>query len=110
MHWKLLLLAALGIVPSAAADAHSWYEGLTSPRGERCCSGPWDCPAVDLRYDPGTGRPEVAVDGAWVPVDPATLVAMPSADGQAHVCSWRNWHSDGTVTTVVRCVILPGNV
>ena len=31
---------------------------------------------------------------------------MPSADGQAHVCSWRNWRSDGTVTTVIRCVTL----
>jgi hypothetical protein len=36
MHWKLLLLAALGIVPSAAADAHSWYElptGCADPQG-----------------------------------------------------------------------------
>ena len=103
-----LLLAVLGMTVTTA-DAHSWYEDLISPRGERCCSGPWDCPAVDLRYDPHTGRPEVAVDGAWVPVDPATLVAPPSADGQAHVCLHRNWHSDGTVTTVIRCVILPGS-
>ena len=110
MRTKLPFLAALCVI-ATAADAHSSYEGLTSPRGERCCAGPWDCPAVDLRYDPGTGHPEVAVDGAWVPVAPAaTLVAMPSADGQAHVCSWRNWHSDGTVTTMIRCVILPGDV
>ena len=87
MRRVLFTLAALGTTTTAAADAHSWYEGLTSPRGERCCSGSWDCPAVDLRYDPGTGRPEVAVDGAWVPVDLATLVTVPSADGQAHVCS-----------------------
>ena len=108
MRTKLPLLAALCVI-ATAADAHSWYEGLTSPRGERCCSGPWDCPAVDQRYDAETGRTEVEIDGAWVPVEPDELVNVPSPDGVAHACFWRSWR-EGRMTPVIRCIILPGDV
>ena len=109
MRPRVLALLALSVTTATTAEAHSWYEGLTSPSGERCCSGPPDCPPVPQRYNAQTRRTEVGIDGLWVPVDPDKLVSTPSADGAAHACFWRRWE-EGKETPVIRCIILPGNV
>ncbi len=96
-----------GLAP-AAAEAHDWYSGLRSPSGDRCCTDR-DCQRVDHRYNPETRRLELGIEGVWVPVDPAKLVAVPSADGAAHACFERHWMLR-KMTPVVRCVILPGEV
>ena len=101
----LALSAASCAVPAPAA-AHDWYEGLSSPGGEPCCTDR-DCQAVDHRLDPATRRLEVGIEGVWVPVDPARLVSVPSPDGAAHACFERRW-TRNRMTPVVRCVILPG--
>lgn len=101
----LLFLAALAAAPAAA---HDWLTGLTSPAGEPCCDGS-DCPAVDHRYDAVSLRLEVLIEGAWVPVDPAALLSVPTPDGRAHACYGRSWLRN-KMTPVVRCVILPGEV
>lgn len=88
------------------ALAHDWLTGLTSPAGEPCCRED-DCLAVDHRYDAATKRLEVAIEGVWVPVDPATLVAVPTPNGSAHACYARSWLRN-RMTPVLRCVILPG--
>ena len=55
------------------------------------------------------GRLELGIGGVWVPLDPATLLTIPSPDGRAHACfEWRWMLRD--MTPVVRCVILPGEV
>ena len=101
-----LLLAALCATAPAPAAGHDWYGGLRSPGGNRCCTGR-DCRPVDHRYNPATGRLELRIDGVWVPLDPATLLAVPSPDGAVHACfEWRWMPRD--MIPVVRCVILPG--
>ncbi len=102
--WAAAALAACAAVGPAAA--HDWYQDLKAPSGERCCDGR-DCVPVGHRNDPGSGRLEVEIDGRWVPVDPASLVAVPSPDGEAHACFWRHWMAR-TMTPMIRCVILPG--
>lgn len=101
----LAIVAALS-APAGPAAAHDWYEGLTSPAGERCCNGR-DCVPVGHRYASGSGRLEVEIDGRWVAVDPGALVAVPSPDGEAHACFWRHWMAR-TLTPMIRCVVLPG--
>ncbi len=108
MRPELALLAALAATIPAPAAAHDWYEGLRSPGGERCCTGR-DCQRVDHRYNPETRRLELGIEGVWVPVDPARLVAVPSPDGAAHACFERHWMLK-KMTPVVRCFILPGEV
>lgn len=98
-----LTLTMLAAVP---AGAHGWLSGLTSPAGERCCDDR-DCPAVEHRYRRDAGQLEVLIDGKWIAVDPATLVAIPTPDGRAHACYGRSW-TNNVMTPVVRCVILPG--
>lgn len=111
MAWHICLRSVAAIscwTMAGPAVAHDWYSGLTSPTGERCCTG-HDCQAVDQRYNPATHRLEIGIEGAWVPVDSAKLVTMPSPDGSAHACYSREWLKR-KMTPVVRCVILPGEV
>ena len=94
------------LLATAPAAAHGWLTGLISPVGESCCDGS-DCPPVDHRYDAATRELQVLIEGTWIAVDPATLVAMPTPDGGAHACYGRSWLRN-QMTPVVRCVILPG--
>ena len=106
------LLDRLHQQSAQAAARHSpcgspgWLTGLISPVGEPCCDGS-DCPPVDHRYDAATRELQVLIEGTWIAVDPATLVAMPTPDGGAHACYGRSWLRN-QMTPVVRCVILPG--
>lgn len=98
---------ALGLLAAPAA-AHDWYTGLASPSGERCCTEN-ECEPVDHRYDPESHRLEVGINGVWVPVDPAKVVAVPSPDGAAHACFERHWMVR-KMTPLIRCIILPVDV
>ena len=102
----LLPVLTMTLLGPAPVGAHGWLTGLTSPGGELCCDDR-DCPAVDHRYSREAGQLEVLIDGRWIAVDPATLVPIPTPDGQAHACYGRSW-TNNVMTPVVRCVILPG--
>jgi hypothetical protein len=106
MRWRLSLLVALFCAVASAAQAHGWYEGLIAPSGGSCCNGR-DCRPVSYRYEPQTGRLEVQIEGTWIAVNPATLLPIPSPDGQAHACFWHTWQGQ-KMMPMLRCVIMPG--
>jgi hypothetical protein len=105
---KFILVAMLGMGVSTAS-AHDWFGDLKSPTGERCCTDR-DCRPADHRYNPQSHRLEIGVEGFWLPVDPATVVPTPSADGNAYACYAYHWLNKQKLPPLVRCVILPGEV
>lgn len=100
------LTVAACLLAATSASAHDWYSGLKAPGGGMCCSDR-DCRPVDHRYNPGTRRLELSLDGVWTPVDPARVVLVASVDGAAHACFKRFWQL-GRMIPIVRCVVLPG--
>ena len=105
MRLRIAFLAMV-VLAAAPAAAHDWLTGLTSFLGEPCCDRS-DCLPVDHRYDPGTRQLQVLIEGAWLRVDPATLVTASTPTGGAHACYGRSWLRK-KMTPVVRCIILPG--
>jgi hypothetical protein len=62
---------------------------------------------VGHRYGPGTGGLQVEIDGRWVPVEPGSVLAISSPDGEAHACR-RHLQVFGARYLRIFCVILPG--
>jgi hypothetical protein len=105
----LYRLALACLLLASPALAHDWYTGLQSPMTGKSCCNDRDCRPVEHRYNPTLGRLEVEVQGHWFPVDPATILTLPSPDGGVHACYSLTWQSDRTALPTFHCVILPGS-
>jgi hypothetical protein len=105
MAQRLRVMAGLTSVLAAGfadpSTGHDWYRGLTSSAGVACC-GSQECRPAAARYNERTGSWEAEViKDTWLPVPPAALAAIPSPDGNYHVCEYA-----GTI----RCFFQPGQV
>lgn len=97
-----LLFGLLASLHATVGDAHSWYDGLTSPSGLECCDDR-DCRRVPYRLNGATDREEIKANGRWWPVEYDKVLNLPTPDGEAHAC-WRNPRG----RPEFRCIILPG--
>lgn len=94
---SLGLASGLGLAAAAATAAfgHSWYP--------RSCCNDLDCAPVDRIERLAGGGMRLTVGHFTVDV-PAGFPAMPSMDGRAHVCTYR----DLAGRYLPRCLFLPG--
>jgi hypothetical protein len=98
------LIVWLGI--ARPVSAHEWYSTLVAPGTEipgTCCNNE-DCRPVPICVTP-TGDVGLEIDpNGCTSIDPARVVAEPSPDGQAHVCTAQQI---GESNLWVRCIVLP---
>jgi hypothetical protein len=111
MHLKpLALLLALAAAPALAhvTDSGMDYTRYRDRSGAPCCDHT-DCrPADDFVDVRERGQVRLSIDGQWIDVPRAVVVAEDAPDGRAHWCAGRYFtNSHLGWLPLPRCVILP---
>src|SRR5438477_2696856 len=93
--WAFIGVAV--VLSIGPARAHDWYEGITNPKGERCCGGKECAPLVDGDVKEVAGGFLIRSIGIVVPY----AATQPSPDSHFHACVW--W----TPSQEVKCFFVP---
>jgi hypothetical protein len=110
--WLLLCLLVSAMTASAHVNDRGMdYKAFKDRYGQSCCDHR-DCrPAADFIETVVDGKPVVRllIDGTWITVAHAYVVARRASDGRAHFCG--KLHFPGSNPAQVKpeptCVILP---
>src|SRR4051794_4830587 len=106
----LTLLLALATMPAFAhvGDRGMDYTSYRDNAGTPCCDER-DCrPADDFVDVRERGQVRLSIDGQWIDVPRAVVVAEDARDGRAHWCGGRYFtNSHLGWAPLPRCVILP---
>ena len=106
----LAILLALGAVPALAhvGDRGMDYTLYRDHAGTPCCDDR-DCrPADDFLDLRERGQVRLSIDGQWIDVPRALVIAEDARDGRAHWCGGRYFtNSHLGWLPLPRCVILP---